>query len=172
MSILKAARLELRKHNLDTFVDKLHNVVTPGCPHCSKAFYTISQLIDHLAEDVLPGILETAFSTATKFVYCDHCKRTVEYEKSLLESGGRTGLEIVCKRCHSPVCTFLDSKPVDAVEAEPGKAQSACAKCGMPLPCAVDSFDSIDVLRCPECDALFERGQFVCYGAKPTSKPN
>jgi hypothetical protein len=46
--------------------------------------YTISQFVEHLAEDVLPGILETAFSTVTRFVYCDHCKATVEYEKSVL----------------------------------------------------------------------------------------
>ena len=27
-------------------------------------------------------------------------------------------------------------------------------------------FEVIGVLRCPNCDALFERGSFVCYGAK------
>src|SRR6266403_1736836 len=172
MSILRTAQLELRKHNLDTFVDRVHSVVTPGCPHCVKTFYTISQLMDHLAEDVLPGILETAFSTATKFVYCGYCKRAVEYDKSLLESEGRTGLEIVCRKCHSPVCTFMDSKPVETVESNPKKPPSACPKCGLPLPCGIDSFDLIDVLRFPNCDALFEAGQFVCYGAKPTSSPN
>jgi len=45
---------------------------------------------------------------------CDHCKAIVEYEKSVLESEGRTGLEIVCKKCHSPVCTFMDSWTVIA----------------------------------------------------------
>ena len=79
-SILRTAQAELRKHTLDTFNDKLHGVVTPGCPHCTKAFYTISQLMDHLADDILPGILERAFSTATKFVYCQSCKATVEDE--------------------------------------------------------------------------------------------
>jgi len=73
----------------------------------------------------------------------------VEYEKSLLESEGRTGLEIVCKKCHSPICTFMDSKPAGAVESEPEKAPSVCPKCGMPLPCGIDGFDAIDVLRCP-----------------------
>ena len=95
-SILQTAQAELRKHNLDTFTDKPNRVVTTGCPHCTKSFYTIGQFVDHLAEDILPGILERAFSTATKFVYCGHCKAVVEYEKSLLESEGRTGLEIVC----------------------------------------------------------------------------
>jgi hypothetical protein len=99
-SILQTAQSELRKHDLDTFVDKPHGVVTPGCPHCRKSFYTTRHLMDHLAIDVLPGILETAFSTATKFVYCDDCKAVVEYEKSVLESEGRTGLEIVCTKCH------------------------------------------------------------------------
>jgi hypothetical protein len=123
---------------------------------------------DNLAVDVLLAILETAFSTATKFVYCDNCKAVVEYEKFVLESDGRTGVEIVCKNCHSSVCTFMDTKPAEVVEPEPQKAPSACPKCGMPLPCAA-AFDSIDVLRCPECDALFERGQFICCGAKATS---
>ena len=41
-----------------------------------------------------------------------------------------------------------------------------CPKCGMPLPCDLSGFDVIDALRCPNCDALFERGGFVCYGAK------
>jgi hypothetical protein len=35
------------------------------------------------------------------------------------------------------------------------------------FPFCVDNFDVIDVLRCPNRDALFERGRFVCYGAKP-----
>jgi hypothetical protein len=166
-SILETAQSELRKHSLDTFNDRLHGTVTPGCPHCRKSFYTISQLMDHITDDILPGILETAFATATKFVYCDHCKTVVEYEKFFLESEGRTGLEIVCKKCHSPICTFMDSKPADAVESKSQKTPSACPKCGMPLPCGVDGFDAIDVLRCPECDALFERGRFVCHGAKP-----
>ena len=50
-SILRTAQSELRKHNLDTFVDELHGVVTPGCPHCKKAFYTISQFAEHSAND-------------------------------------------------------------------------------------------------------------------------
>jgi hypothetical protein len=171
MSILRNAQSELRKHNLDTFTDKLHRVVTPGCPHCGKAFYTISQLVDHLADDVLPAILETAFATATKFVFCRECSAVVEYEKAMLESDGRTGLEIVCKACHSIVCTFHDTKPIEpGVTAETGK--SACPKCGMLLPCDLRSFDVIDAFRCPNCDALFEQGKFVCYGAKPTPSPN
>jgi hypothetical protein len=63
-SILRTAQSELRKHNLDTFTDKPNRVVTTGRPHCTKSFYTISQFVDHLAEDVLPEILERAFSVS------------------------------------------------------------------------------------------------------------
>ena len=54
-----------------------------------------------------------------------------------------------------------------SVESEPQTAPPACPKCGMPLPCDLKGFDVIDALRCPNCDALFEQGKFVCYGAKP-----
>jgi hypothetical protein len=46
------------------------------------------------------------------------------------------------------------------------KIPAICPKCGEPLPFCIDNFDVIDVLRCPNCDALFERGRFVCYGVK------
>ena len=141
MSILRTAQSELCKHNLDTFADKLHRVVIPGYPHCQKAFYTISQFAEHLANDILPGILETAFATATKFVYCRDCKTVVEYEKSLLEVDGRTGLEIVCKTCHSVVCTFHDTKPIESGVSPEQEKQSACPKCGMTVPCDLKGFD-------------------------------
>ena len=112
------------------------------------------------------GILGAAFSTVTKFVYCCDCKAVAEYQKSMLEADGRAGLEIVCSRCHAVICTFFDSKPVEAAEPE---KPLACPKCGMPLPC-FGEFDSIDGLRCPECDALFERGQFICYGARSAAE--
>jgi uncharacterized C2H2 Zn-finger protein len=79
-----------------------------------------------------------------------------------------TGLEIVCVNCHFVICTFHDSTP-RTVESGPDKI--TCPKCGMPLP-NIAEFDLVDALRCPNCDALFEHGQFVCYGAKPTSHPN
>jgi len=96
----------------------------------------------------------------------------VEYGKSVLESEGRTGMEIVCTKCHSPICTFMDSKPAEAGESGPERIPSACPKCAMPLPCGIESFDAVDAMRCPNCDALFEHGHFVCYGAKPTSDSN
>jgi len=48
MSDSKNAQSELRKH-AGTFTDKLHRVVTPGCPHCGKRVLHISQFMDHLA---------------------------------------------------------------------------------------------------------------------------
>ena len=35
-----------------------NRVVQPGCPTCRKAFYTVSQFIDHLSDDVLPPLLD------------------------------------------------------------------------------------------------------------------
>jgi hypothetical protein len=63
--ILQAAQAELRKHGWDTFVDEPPSmaqggkgIVTPGCPHCRKKLYTTNQFIEHIANDVLPGIIE------------------------------------------------------------------------------------------------------------------
>jgi hypothetical protein len=67
-------------------------------------------------KDVLPRILDTAFSTATKYAYCRECKAVVEYEKSVVKSDGRTSLEIVCSRCHSLICIFHDTKPAEAAQ--------------------------------------------------------
>jgi len=92
----------------------------PGCPACHKVINTSNGFIDHIASDVLPGIIETAFSTATKFVYCRDCKAIAEYEKSVADGG----LEIICARCHSVICAFHDTKPAEST-AETGKAISA-----------------------------------------------
>jgi len=131
-SILRAAQRELKRHSMGHFVDNSPSiaqggsgVVVSGCEACGKVIYTRNGFVEHLANDVLPRILETAFSMATKFVYCRDCKAVVEYEKSVLEAEGRTGLEIVCARCHSVICTFHDSKPTEAVESKPEKPPSS-----------------------------------------------
>ena len=136
MSILKAAQRELSRHSWEHFVDNPPSiaqggkgVVVPGCPACSKVINTTNGFVEHLANDVLPGILETVVSTATKFVYCRNCEEVVSYEKSVLGSEGCTGLEIVCVNCHFVICTFHDSKPVEAAEPEAEKAPSACTRC-------------------------------------------
>ena len=60
-----AAQQELRRHTLETFVDEPPSiaqggkgVVVPGCPTCGKRINTVNQFVEHLAEDVLPKILE------------------------------------------------------------------------------------------------------------------
>ena len=65
--ILKAAQTELQRHTWGTFVDKGvsvalggNGIVVPGCEVCRKRLNTNSQYLRHLAEDVLPGILERA----------------------------------------------------------------------------------------------------------------
>jgi hypothetical protein len=61
---LVSAQTELRKHGFDVFVDEPPSVaeggkgvVVPGCPHCRKKLQTMAQFMEHLAVDVLPGIL-------------------------------------------------------------------------------------------------------------------
>ena len=60
VKILSAAKAELMKHSLDTFVDAPpsvaeggRGVVVTGCPNCRKIFQWVNQLMYHLADDVL-----------------------------------------------------------------------------------------------------------------------
>jgi len=66
-SILQAAQNELKRHNWDTFVENPpsiaqggRGVVVPGCAVCKKRINTTSQFVEHLANDVLPGIISRA----------------------------------------------------------------------------------------------------------------
>ena len=61
------ANAELQRHTWGTFVDKGvsvalggNGIVVPGCEACRKRINTNGQYLRHLAEDVLPGILESA----------------------------------------------------------------------------------------------------------------
>lgn len=65
---IAAAQTELRKHDFSTFVENPPSIakggmgaVVPGCPHCEKRLSTISQFIEHLAVDVLPGFFDEDF---------------------------------------------------------------------------------------------------------------
>jgi hypothetical protein len=69
--ILAAAKIELQRHVWDTYVDNPPSVaeggpgvVVPGCAACRKRINTNSQYLRHLADDVLPVILRTAFEIA------------------------------------------------------------------------------------------------------------
>jgi hypothetical protein len=57
-ALLASIQQEMRRHDLSHFMDGKNRVVQPGCPTCRKAFYTVSQFIDHLSEDVLPPVLD------------------------------------------------------------------------------------------------------------------
>ena len=63
--LLAAISAEIHRHDLSYFVDEGNRVVQPGCPACRKAFYTVSQFIDHLSEDVLPPSLDRLSNVPT-----------------------------------------------------------------------------------------------------------
>ena len=63
--ILHEAQTELQRHVWGTYIDKGVSValggdgiLVPGCEACRERITTNSQYLRHLAEDVLPGILE------------------------------------------------------------------------------------------------------------------
>src|SRR5260221_13758390 len=86
-SIFATAQREWKRHHWEHFVDNPPciaqggtGVVVPGCPACNKTSNTMNGFVEHLANDGLPGILERALSTPTRFAYCRECKAVVEYE--------------------------------------------------------------------------------------------
>jgi hypothetical protein len=62
--ILKAAQRELEQHDFSTFTQYVpaseHGVTVPGCPRCGLRLQTIAQFVRHLADDVLPNIVDMA----------------------------------------------------------------------------------------------------------------
>jgi len=63
--LLRALQSEIRRHTFDTFVDEPpsiaqggNGVVTPGCPACRKRLFTMSNFMDHLADEVLPSLVD------------------------------------------------------------------------------------------------------------------
>jgi hypothetical protein len=70
--LLRALQQEIRRHDFSCFVDEPPSiaqggkgVVVPGCPACLKRINTMSQFLDHLADDVLPSLIEK-LSTESK----------------------------------------------------------------------------------------------------------
>lgn len=62
--LLAALQAEIRRHDFSTFLSETPSVaqggkgvVHPGCPACRKKIYTMAQFMDHLADDVLPEIV-------------------------------------------------------------------------------------------------------------------
>jgi len=67
--ILREAKAELERHVWGTFVEGKSSValggtgvVVSGCEACRKRFGTNSQYLRHLADDVLPDIIDRAVS--------------------------------------------------------------------------------------------------------------
>jgi hypothetical protein len=63
--LLRALQSEIRRHTFDYFVENPpamaeggKGVVVPGCPACRKRINTTAQFLDHLADDVLPGLVD------------------------------------------------------------------------------------------------------------------
>jgi hypothetical protein len=69
--ILAEAKAELQRYVWGTYIDKGvsmalggDGITTPGCEACRKRINTNSQYLRHLADDVLPVILQKSFETA------------------------------------------------------------------------------------------------------------
>jgi hypothetical protein len=63
--ILTTAKAELMRHSLETFIDEPRSmaqggkgVVVTGCPRCRTRLNTTDQFMRHLADDVLPPIVD------------------------------------------------------------------------------------------------------------------
>jgi hypothetical protein len=74
MSILQTAQRELNRHSWEHFVDNPpsiaqggRGVVVPGCRACKKVINTSNGFVEHLVNDVLPGILEAAHQSRVMF---------------------------------------------------------------------------------------------------------
>lgn len=56
---------EIRRHDFSYFIDQSSSVAqggrgvcVPGCPACKKQISTTPQFLDHLANDVLPKVID------------------------------------------------------------------------------------------------------------------
>jgi hypothetical protein len=64
-ALLRALQQEIRRHDFNYLVHEPpsiaqggRGVVVPGCPACLKQINTMSQFLDHVADDVLPALIE------------------------------------------------------------------------------------------------------------------
>jgi hypothetical protein len=63
--LLQAIQKEIQRHDLSYFVDEPpsvaeggRGVVVSGCPSCQKRINTIPEFLRHLANDVMPTLLD------------------------------------------------------------------------------------------------------------------
>jgi hypothetical protein len=71
--IVLTAKAELMRHSWDSFVDEPPSVadggqgaVVMGCPRCRKQLNTGDQYLRHLADDILPRILDRVLADANE----------------------------------------------------------------------------------------------------------
>jgi hypothetical protein len=71
--LLRALQQEIRRHDFNYFVDSPPSVaqggkgvVVPGCPASEKRINTTSQFLDHLADDVIPALIEKLSAESPK----------------------------------------------------------------------------------------------------------
>jgi hypothetical protein len=64
--LLRLLQQEIRRHDFSTFIDQPPSVAqggrgvcVPGCPACKVRINTMPQFLDHLANDVLPKVIES-----------------------------------------------------------------------------------------------------------------
>ena len=57
-ALLRALQTEIQKHDLSTFMHEKEKIVTTGCSFCRKHFGTVEQFKRHIADDVLPPLLD------------------------------------------------------------------------------------------------------------------
>jgi hypothetical protein len=63
--LLAAIQKEIHRHDLSFFVDEPPSVaqggkgvVVSGCPACKKRINTLTQFLDHLANDAMPALIQ------------------------------------------------------------------------------------------------------------------
>jgi hypothetical protein len=63
--LLRLLQQEIRRHDFSTFIDEPpsmaqggRGVCVPGCPTCKMRINTMPQFLDHLANDVLPKVID------------------------------------------------------------------------------------------------------------------
>ncbi len=64
-ALLAAIQQEIQRHDFSHFVENPPSianggigVVVPGCPACRKRINSMSQFLDHLANDAMPALLD------------------------------------------------------------------------------------------------------------------
>jgi hypothetical protein len=64
-TLLAAIQQEIHRHDFSHFVDNPPSVaqggrgiVVPGCPACRKRINSMSQFLDHLANEAMPALLD------------------------------------------------------------------------------------------------------------------